>query len=70
MTTPMPQTTIVRATHGLFVHDFTTGAKPAKLKPNKTERDILALALWLEQTGNVDEADRVIECYCSTKRSP
>ena len=65
----MPQPTIVRATHGLFVHDFTTGTKPAKLKPQKTERDVLALALWLERSGNVDEADRVIERFCSTVRS-
>lgn len=64
----MPQPTIVRATHGLFVYDFTIGFMPAKFKQHKTESDILALALWLERKGDVDEADRVLECYCSSLR--
>jgi hypothetical protein len=35
----------------------------------KSERDVLAHALWLARNGREDEADRLVENFCTSPRA-
>lgn len=50
----------------LGVSSWTTGFVPHKRTTRKmSERDVLSMALWLENHGRRDEADDLIEQYCA-----
>jgi hypothetical protein len=56
---------IVRREKDLYVYSWTTGVKPAWVPTPRTEQHVLAHALWLARNGREEEADRLLENFCS-----
>ena len=52
----------------LGVFSFTTGFIASPKREPRTEDEILAEALWLERHGRDDEALRLLDRYCASKR--
>ena len=44
---------------------FTDGTLPCFVKKQLEECDVLAEALWLENHGRVEDAERILNEYCS-----
>lgn len=61
----MPQTTLTRKRGKLYAYSFTTGTQPVTPPVRKTERDIWAEILRLHQSGKTDDAELLLEKYCS-----
>jgi hypothetical protein len=63
----MPQTTLIRIRGKLYAYSFTTGVKPVKSKVRKTDDEIQALCLWLVNHGKIEEANTLLDTYCSQR---
>jgi hypothetical protein len=53
------------AIKGFVVNSFTEGFRSVFVRAKKTEDDILAKCLWLENHGQPEEAEMLLESCCS-----
>ena len=63
----MPQLQIALVGAVAIVQCFTDGARVARPKFRETEADALAHALWLENHGAPEQADKYLEEYLQRK---
>lgn len=63
----MTQTSIIHYREKLYVYSFTTGVKRLEPKVCETDETIQAKCLWLENQGKLDEAEELLEKYCSQR---
>lgn len=54
----------------VIVHSFVDGARVARPKFRETEADALAYALWLENHGHREQADKYLEEYLQRNSTP
>lgn len=62
----MPQLTILNSNSNFYVYSWTTGVMPCRIPTKSSEDDVLARALWLVRNGREDEADVLLEKYCTS----
>lgn len=63
----MAQNQIIRRGGFLYVYSFTTGVKLVKVPVRQTENDVMAELMRLARNGMADEAELLLEWYCSTR---
>lgn len=63
----MCQNTIIRRRGQLHIYSFTTGVKLVRVPVRATENDVMAELMRLVRNGMADEAELLLEWYCSTR---
>ncbi len=63
----MCQNKIIRRRGQLHIYSFTTGIKPVTVPVRKTEDDVMAELMRLVRSGKAEEAELLLEWYCSTR---
>ena len=65
----MPQIQIIRVGARVAVHSFVDGTRVAWPKFRETETDALAHALWLENRGASEQAEKYLDDYVQRNSS-
>lgn len=50
---------------GVIVYDFCEGGREAFISKRETDDDVQAWLMWLERHGRPEEAETLLESYCS-----
>jgi NifB/MoaA-like Fe-S oxidoreductase len=63
----MCQSKIIRRRGALYIYSFTTGVQPVTVPVRTTEDDVMAELMRLVRNGKAEEAELLLERYCSTR---
>ncbi len=64
----MPQPRILKLGATWYLYSFTDGCTKLRLPTRESEADVLARCLWLSNHGRRDEAEELLEAWCSRRR--
>lgn len=63
----MAQNKIIRRGGSLYIYSFTTGVQSVQVPVRKTENDVMAELMRLVRNGKAEEAELLLEWYCSSR---